>query len=217
MSWSISVLENTLSLNDAQRAGLAPILERRGHAGDVEDAMRMFAERAPLIGFDEDACEHMDYLHDSDVQDFLKVTKAQGTVMFGSTEGDNKGRWWSYTFDGLGGLQEDDGRLKDLVRRSVPAVAVGTSASTGVASKFLSGKTIAFTGKLQRGTRKQWSARLEGFGAHVSSSVTSNTDLLITNETPGPGVSEKMCFAQRYHVAIMNEASVEAMIQVLGK
>ena len=30
MSWSISVLENTLSLNDSQRAGLAPILERRG-------------------------------------------------------------------------------------------------------------------------------------------------------------------------------------------
>ena len=34
MSWSISVLENTLSLNDAQRAGLAPILERCGHAGE---------------------------------------------------------------------------------------------------------------------------------------------------------------------------------------
>ena len=61
--------------------------------------------REHLIGFDEEACEHMDYLHDSDVQDFLKATKAQGTVMFGSTERDNKGQWWSYTFDGLGGLQ----------------------------------------------------------------------------------------------------------------
>ena len=69
------------------------------------------------------------------------------------------------------------------------------------ASAFFSEKTVVLTGKLESFSRNDLKTQLELLGAHVTGSVSSNTDLLIAGESAG----SKLTKAQEHGIEIWDE------------
>ncbi|MGR3544168.1 MAG: BRCT domain-containing protein, partial [Paracoccus sp. (in: a-proteobacteria)] len=65
----------------------------------------------------------------------------------------------------------------------------------------VSGKTLVFTGTLERMTRAEAKARAEAMGAKVAGSVSARTDLLIA----GPGAGSKATKAAELGVKVIDE------------
>ncbi|MEA1937904.1 MAG: NAD-dependent DNA ligase LigA [Pseudomonadota bacterium] len=77
----------------------------------------------------------------------------------------------------------------------VPYVATVQSKSA------ITGKTVVFTGTLERMTRAEAKARAEASGAKVAGSVTAKTDLVVIGQAPGT----KLKKAQKLGVTILSE------------
>ena len=88
--------------------------------------------------------------------------------------------------------RELDALLKQITLEPMPAVA---SASP------VSGKTVVFTGALERLTRDEAKAQAERFGAHVAASVSKKTDLVVA----GPGAGSKLKKAAELGVEVISE------------
>jgi DNA ligase (NAD+) len=76
------------------------------------------------------------------------------------------------------------------------------------ADSAIAGKTVVFTGTLERMTREEAKARAERLGAKVSGSVSKKTDLVVA----GPGAGSKLAEAHKHGVRVVSEDEWLAMI-----
>ncbi|MGC8534247.1 MAG: NAD-dependent DNA ligase LigA [Rhizomicrobium sp.] len=129
-------------------------------------------------------------------------------VFFAAMQGDD----WEHTLEGISGIGPIVGeairdffaephnlaalkRLLDQIR-VLPAAAPRASPQSPVL-----GKTVVFTGTLERMTRAEAKARAQSLGAKVAGSVSKHTDLVIA----GPGAGSKRAEAEKLGVAIIDE------------
>lgn len=97
-------------------------------------------------------------------------------------------------------LQVVDALLAELER--VEDVAAPTTDSP------VAGKTVVFTGSLERFTRDEAKARAESLGAKVSGSVSKKTDYVVA----GPGAGSKLRDAEKHGVTVLTEDEWLALI-----
>jgi len=88
--------------------------------------------------------------------------------------------------------RELDALLKHITLAPMPAVE---------SSSPVAGKTVVFTGALERLTRDEAKAQAERFGAHVAGSVSKKTDLVVA----GPGAGSKLAKAREFGVEVITE------------
>ena len=87
--------------------------------------------------------------------------------------------------------------VEDLVREVTILDAEQAASDSPVA-----GKTVVFTGSLERMSRDEAKAMAERLGAKVSGSVSKKTDLVVA----GPGAGSKLKDAQKHGVQVIDEA-----------
>ena len=73
----------------------------------------------------------------------------------------------------------------------------------------IAGRTVVFTGTLERMTRAEAKARAEALGAKVAGSVSAKTDYVVA----GPGAGSKEKKARELGVPLLSE---EAWIEIVG-
>ncbi|GAA0774143.1 NAD-dependent DNA ligase LigA [Roseibium denhamense] len=95
------------------------------------------------------------------------------------------------------GEQHNRDQLDALLAEVSPKQAEKIEAS----GSPVAGKTVVFTGSLERMTRDEAKAMAERFGAKVSGSVSKKTDLVVA----GPGAGSKLKKAQDLEVEVISE------------
>jgi len=91
---------------------------------------------------------------------------------------------------------------RELVEALTGEVSI-VDAEEAAADSPVAGKTVVFTGSLERMTRDEAKAMAERLGAHVSGSVSKKTDLVVA----GPGAGAKLKEAQKHGVEVIDEAA----------
>ena len=95
----------------------------------------------------------------------------------------------------------DEPHNRDSVSALLEAGVAPTPLAEIAGDTAVAGKTIVFTGTLEKMTRAEAKARAEALGAKVVGSVSAKTDILVA----GPGAGSKLTKAQELGVATMSE------------
>jgi DNA ligase (NAD+) len=103
------------------------------------------------------------------------------------------------------GEPHNEAQLDALLEHVVPQPMEEVAASSPVA-----GKTIVFTGSLERMTRDEAKAQAERLGAKVAGSVSKKTDLIVA----GPGAGSKLEKARELGIEIIDE---EGWLKLAGR
>ncbi|MGF6860790.1 DNA ligase (NAD+) [Rhodobacteraceae bacterium MBR-64] len=96
---------------------------------------------------------------------------------------------------------------RELIDRLVKQLHV-EPAIARVTDSPIAGKTLVFTGTLERMTRAEAKARAEALGARVAGSVSAKTDILVA----GPGAGSKAAKAAALGVEVIDEDAFRALI-----
>ena len=117
--------------------------------------------------------------------------------------------------EGIGGVVAeaihdffDEKHNRDALKRLLAWLTV-TPMAAAAKNSPVSGKTVVFTGTLEKMTRQEAKARAEALGAKVSGSVSAKTDIVVA----GPGAGSKLKDAQKHGVQVMDE---EAWLKLIG-
>ncbi len=94
------------------------------------------------------------------------------------------------------------------IDRLVAHLEVEEAAAPDTSGSPVAGKTVVFTGTLERMTRAEAKARAEALGAKVSGSVSARTDLLVA----GPGAGSKAKKAADLGIEVLDEDEWLALI-----
>ncbi len=89
-------------------------------------------------------------------------------------------------------------------------VEVEPAALPRAAHSAVAGKTVVFTGSLEKMTRPEAKARAEALGAKVAASVSKKTDLVVA----GPGAGSKLGEAEKLGVRVIDE---DAWLKLVGE
>jgi DNA ligase (NAD+) len=90
---------------------------------------------------------------------------------------------------------------RGIVERLVKELDEIIDAEKPKSNSSVSGKTVVFSGSLERMTRDEAKANAERLGAKAASSVSKKTDYLIA----GPGAGSKLTDAKKYGVTVLTE------------
>jgi DNA ligase (NAD+) len=91
----------------------------------------------------------------------------------------------------------------------LPELEVEAVASPTAVHSAVAGKTVVFTGTLEKMTRPEAKARAEALGAKVAGSVSKKTDLVVA----GPGAGSKLSEAENLGVRVIDE---DAWLKLIG-
>jgi DNA ligase (NAD+) len=83
----------------------------------------------------------------------------------------------------------------------LPELEVEPVATPKTAHSVVAGKTVVFTGTLEKMTRPEAKARAESLGAKVAGSVSKKTDIVVA----GPGAGSKLAEAEKLGVRVIDE------------
>jgi DNA ligase (NAD+) len=99
---------------------------------------------------------------------------------------------------------------RDALKRLLKEVDVKDAVVPKASNSPVAGKTVVFTGTLEKMTRPEAKARAESLGAKVSGSVSKKTDLVVA----GPGAGSKLAEAEKLGVQVIDE---DAWLKLIGK
>jgi DNA ligase (NAD+) len=102
----------------------------------------------------------------------------------------------------------DEPHNQKLVAHLLKEVEVEDVAALEIKGSPVAGKTVVFTGSLEKMTRQEAKARAESLGAKVSGSVSAKTDLVVA----GSGAGSKRAEAEKHGVRVVDEDAWLALI-----
>ncbi len=114
MSWSIVNLVNTV---EVPSKCVRELFDKQEYDGQIWYSKDSVVCNGKLV-FNPDHLEHMDYVNNKNVLGVLKKYKVKGEICFGSLEGDNKGSFWGYSFDGKGNVKKLEGKIQWIESRN---------------------------------------------------------------------------------------------------
>jgi DNA ligase (NAD+) len=97
---------------------------------------------------------------------------------------------------------------REAIAALLKEIAVEPAESGAASGSPVAGKTVVFTGALERMTRDEAKAMAERLGAKVAGSVSGKTDLVVA----GPGAGSKLKEAEKHGVQVIDEAAWLALV-----
>ncbi|MEZ5985158.1 MAG: NAD-dependent DNA ligase LigA [Hyphomonas sp.] len=139
---------------------------------------------------------------------FLKWDVFWANVVSAAEEGEGSEAWEALSgIDGIGATAvnalcdfEREAHNRDMLAALLSELTIEDEAKASSDSP-VAGKTIVFTGTLERMTRDEAKARAGALGAKVSGSVSAKTDLVVA----GPGAGSKLKKAAELGIQTMTE------------